>query len=111
MAEENRRFLLAERPTGPVDDNTYDLVGEPVPEVGEGEALVRVKWISIDPTTHVPGSIRSSRERAMLALGGSPISSVVSAGSPLGRKKTTRKARGLCRESFFSARDRTRLES
>ncbi|MBK5111662.1 MAG: NADP-dependent oxidoreductase [Thermoleophilia bacterium] len=50
MAEENRRFLLAERPTGPVDENTYDLVREPVPEIGEGEALVRVQWISIDPT-------------------------------------------------------------
>ena len=50
MAEANRRFLLAERPTGPVDENTYDLVSEPVPEIGDGEALVRVKWISIDPT-------------------------------------------------------------
>lgn len=50
MAEENRRFLLAERPTGPVDENTYDLVREPVPEIGDGEALVRVNWISVDPT-------------------------------------------------------------
>jgi NADPH-dependent curcumin reductase CurA len=50
MAEENRRFLLAERPTGPVDENTFDLVSEPAPGIGEGEALVRVKWISIDPT-------------------------------------------------------------
>ena len=50
MSEENRRFLLAERPSGPVDENTYDLVREPVPEIGEGEALVRIKAISIDPT-------------------------------------------------------------
>jgi NADPH-dependent curcumin reductase CurA len=50
MSEENRRFLLAERPTGPVDENTYDLVREPVPEIGEGEALVKVSHISIDPT-------------------------------------------------------------
>ena len=50
MSKENRRFLLAERPTGPVDENTYDLVREPVPEIGEGEALVNVKSISIDPT-------------------------------------------------------------
>jgi NADPH-dependent curcumin reductase CurA len=50
MSEDNRRFLLAERPSGPVDENTFDLVREPVPEIGEGEALVRVKWISIDPT-------------------------------------------------------------
>lgn len=50
MPEENRRFLLAERPIGPVDESTFDLVREPVPEIGEGEALVRVKSISIDPT-------------------------------------------------------------
>ena len=50
MSQENRRFLLAERPTGPVDENTYDLVREPVPTIGEGEALVKVKSISIDPT-------------------------------------------------------------
>ena len=31
MAEENRRFLLAERPEGPVDDKTFELVREPVP--------------------------------------------------------------------------------
>ncbi|MGK2954076.1 MAG: NADP-dependent oxidoreductase [Solirubrobacterales bacterium] len=50
MTKENRRFLLAERPSGPVDDNTYDLVTEPVPEIGDGEALVHVTWISVDPT-------------------------------------------------------------
>ncbi|MBK8293605.1 MAG: NADP-dependent oxidoreductase [Solirubrobacterales bacterium] len=50
MTTENRRFLLAERPSGPVDDNTYDLVTEPVPEIKDGEALVNVTWISIDPT-------------------------------------------------------------
>jgi NADPH-dependent curcumin reductase CurA len=50
MPAENRRFLLAERPTGPVDENTFDLVREPIPTIGEGEALVKVKSISIDPT-------------------------------------------------------------
>lgn len=50
MAEQNRRFLLAERPDGPVDENTFDLVTEPVPEIGPGEALVHITWISIDPT-------------------------------------------------------------
>ena len=50
MTTENRRFLLAERPSGPVDDNTYDLVTEPAPDIKEGEALVNVTWISVDPT-------------------------------------------------------------
>jgi len=50
MSEENRRFALAERPQGLIDDDTYDLETGPVPEIGDGEALVRVKWISVDPT-------------------------------------------------------------
>ena len=53
MTEQNRRFLLAERPTGPVDEKTYELVSEPIPEIGEGEALVKVGWISIDPTNRM----------------------------------------------------------
>ena len=50
MSEENRRFALAERPQGLIDENTFTLETGPVPEIGEGEALVRVRWISIDPT-------------------------------------------------------------
>ena len=54
MAEaENRRFLLAERPEGMVDDRTFELVREPVPEIADGEALVRVSHISIDPTNRM----------------------------------------------------------
>ena len=29
---------------------TFELVEEDVPEIGEGEALVRTEWISLDPT-------------------------------------------------------------
>jgi len=50
MSDVNRRFLLRERPTGRIDDRTFELVEEPVPEIGEGEALVRTRWISLDPT-------------------------------------------------------------
>ena len=50
MSEQNRRFLIAQRPSGRVDADTFDLVTEDVPEISEGEALVRVEWISVDPT-------------------------------------------------------------
>ncbi len=50
MPEVNRRFLLAERPDGPVDEKTFKLVSDEIPSIADGEALVRVKWISIDPT-------------------------------------------------------------
>ena len=50
MSDVNRRFLLRERPTGRIDDQTFEFVEEAVPEIGEGEALVRNRWISLDPT-------------------------------------------------------------
>jgi NADPH-dependent curcumin reductase len=46
----NRRLVLATRPSGIVDETTVHLEEVPVPSPGEGEALVRVRWLSIDPT-------------------------------------------------------------
>ena len=50
MPDRNRRFLLRERPTGRIGPDTFELVEQPVPEIGDGEALVRLEWISVDPT-------------------------------------------------------------
>jgi NADPH-dependent curcumin reductase CurA len=46
----NRRFALRRRPEGRIDDETFELVEEELPEIGDGEALVRTEWISLDPT-------------------------------------------------------------
>ena len=50
MPDVNRRFLLRERPSGRIDDRTFEFVEEAIPEIGDGEALVRNRWISLDPT-------------------------------------------------------------
>jgi NADPH-dependent curcumin reductase CurA len=50
MPDSNRRFLLHSRPEGRITDDTFDLVEEPVPEIGDGQALVQTEWISLDPT-------------------------------------------------------------
>jgi hypothetical protein len=50
MHDRNRRFLLRERPSGRIGPDTFELSEEAVPEIGDGEALVRVDWISLDPT-------------------------------------------------------------
>src|SRR3954447_14475913 len=50
MTETNRRLVLAERPTGNVDEATVRLEEEDAPEAGDGEALVRNRFLSIDPT-------------------------------------------------------------
>ena len=46
----NRRFALRQRPDGRIDGETFELVEEELPEIGDGEALVRTEWISLDPT-------------------------------------------------------------
>ena len=50
MAERNRRLVLAERPTGMVDEQTVRMEEVEAPEPGPGEALARVRYLSIDPT-------------------------------------------------------------
>jgi NADPH-dependent curcumin reductase CurA len=50
MSEVNRRLVLAERPSGAVDDRTVRVETEQAPEPADGEALVRTRFISIDPT-------------------------------------------------------------
>ncbi len=53
MAAMNRQLLLAHRPVGMVDVNTFDLVETPIPELEDGQALVRMAYLSIDPTNRV----------------------------------------------------------
>ena len=45
----NRKFLLAERPDGRPDSETFELVEEDAPEPGPGEVLVRTRYLSVDP--------------------------------------------------------------
>jgi NADPH-dependent curcumin reductase len=48
--DRNRRLVLAQRPSGMVDTETVRLVEEAVPDPGPAGALVRVRYLSIDPT-------------------------------------------------------------
>ncbi len=50
MTSDNRRLVLAERPVGMVDERTLRMETVPPPVPGPGEALARVRWLSIDPT-------------------------------------------------------------
>ncbi len=50
MQERNRRIVLAERPQGSVQEDTTRLEHADVPEPGDGEALLRNRYLSIDPT-------------------------------------------------------------
>ena len=45
-----RRWLLKSRPNGLLKDSDFDLVTVPMPDVGEGQFLVRLTHFSFDPT-------------------------------------------------------------
>ena len=49
MTEENRRIVLATRPEGRVTPDCFRLETAPVPEPGEGELLLRARYLSLDP--------------------------------------------------------------
>src|SRR6476660_2900096 len=49
MAFDNQQFLLAHRPHGTVRREDFDFVEGPAAEPGEGEALVEVEYLSLDP--------------------------------------------------------------
>jgi NADPH-dependent curcumin reductase CurA len=53
MAETNRQLLLAAHPVGRIRPTDYLLVEAPVPEPGDGQVLVRTKYLSLDPTNRI----------------------------------------------------------
>lgn len=48
-SSDNRRIVLAQRPTGLPDENTLRLESVPVPKPGPGEMLLRTDYLSLDP--------------------------------------------------------------
>ena len=48
-APENRRIVLAERPTGAAAASAFRLERAPVPAPAAGEVLIRNLWLSLDP--------------------------------------------------------------
>jgi NADPH-dependent curcumin reductase CurA len=49
----NRQWLLRQRPKGLLADGDLELVETPVPDVRDGQALARVKYLSMDPTMRI----------------------------------------------------------
>lgn len=49
----NRQFRLKTRPTGRIETGNFDFVDNPIPEIGAGQALVRVLYLSLDPTNRI----------------------------------------------------------
>lgn len=48
-ARTSRQVRLAQRPTGPIDEHTFELVEAEVPALEDGQFLVQVDHLSLDP--------------------------------------------------------------
>jgi NADPH-dependent curcumin reductase len=46
---ENKRVLLASRPTAEVSEDNFRIESSPLPRPGDGEVLVKNLWLSLDP--------------------------------------------------------------
>ena len=46
----NRQFRVAARPVGMVKESDFEYAEVPVPELAEGELLVRTTYLSLDPS-------------------------------------------------------------
>src|SRR5438093_1170533 len=53
MSLTNRQLRLQSRPKGLLAPGDLQLLEAPVPELKDGQALARVKYLSIDPTMRV----------------------------------------------------------
>ena len=53
MTSPNRQWVLQARPKGLLAPGDLRMVEAPVPSVAEGQALARVKYLSIDPTMRI----------------------------------------------------------
>lgn len=49
MTSVNRQIRLAQRPVGRPDESTWNLTEEPIPTPAEGEFVVTVDYVSLDP--------------------------------------------------------------
>jgi NADPH-dependent curcumin reductase CurA len=71
MAETNRTWLLAERPDGRPDEDTFEFVERERPEPGRGEVLVRTLYMSVDP--YMRGRMRDAESYAEPWAVGEPM--------------------------------------
>ncbi|CAN5893067.1 NADP-dependent oxidoreductase [soil metagenome] len=84
MTSDSRRLVLASRPSGMVDDSVVRTDTVAVAEPGPGEAVVRVRYLSIDPTIRTwmddaPGYLPPIEIDAVIRSGG--IGEVVASNS------------------------------
>lgn len=70
-AEVNRQIVLRSRPEGPPGLDNFELVRSPVPEPGDGEVVMRNRWLSLDP--YMRGRMSAAKSYAKPVEVGDPM--------------------------------------
>jgi hypothetical protein len=70
-ADINRQILLRSRPVGTPSLDNFALAQSPVPEVGDGEVLIRTRWLSLDP--YMRGRMSDAKSYAQPVEVGAPM--------------------------------------
>jgi NADPH-dependent curcumin reductase CurA len=80
----NRQILLAEKPTGKLGPEHFKLQAGIVPEPKDGEALLRVRYISLDAANRawMHGATYRSAVEANTVMAGGGIAEVISSKAP-----------------------------
>ena len=80
----NRQILLVEKPTGKLGPEHFKMVKGTVPEPGDGEVLVRTRYISLDAANRawMHGATYRAAVEANTVMAGGGIAEVVSSKAP-----------------------------
>src|SRR5579864_4286173 len=80
----NRQILLVEKPTGKLGSEHFKMREGTVPEVRDGEALLRVRYISLDAANRawMHGATYRAAVEANTVMAGGGIAEVVSSKAP-----------------------------
>jgi NADPH-dependent curcumin reductase CurA len=83
-ASVNRQILLVEKPSGKLGPEHFKLSNAAIPEPAEGEALLRVRYISLDAANRawMHGATYRSAVEANTVMAGGGIAEVVSSKAP-----------------------------
>src|SRR5499427_11004182 len=80
----NRQILLVEKPSGKLGPEHFKLTSAAIPEPADGEALLRVRYISLDAANRawMHGATYRSAVEANSVMAGGGIAEVVSSKAP-----------------------------
>src|SRR5215469_12215023 len=83
-ANVNRQILLIEKPAGKLGQEHFKLTSAAIPEPKDGEALLRVRYISLDAANRawMHGATYRSAVEANSVMAGGAIAEVVASNSP-----------------------------